>query len=218
GDNYSLNFDTQKIVHALGSHAFSVGYHYERNFYKGSRFRTGPLFTVTPGMAQPPPIGMGLPAAAGLLSDAAGFQLRITGSSTICGTGLVNCPTMFVPGVGTKHVYLRQTRGEFGKTPFDTDGNYHAGYLNDAWTINKYVTVNVGYRWEQQRMQGTPYTDFQSGQKFHTHYVFTDNWSPRIGLSIDPKGDRKTKVYGNFARYSYAIPLDMAIRSLSNEL
>jgi hypothetical protein len=125
---------------------------------------------------------------------------------------------MDVPGVGIKHVYLRQTRGEFGKTPFDTNGNYHAGYLNDAWTIDKHITLNVGWRWEQQRMQGTPYTDFQSGQKFHTHYVFTDNWSPRIGLSIDPKGDRKTKVYGNFARYSYAIPLDMAIRSLSNEL
>jgi Carboxypeptidase regulatory-like domain/TonB-dependent Receptor Plug Domain len=214
GDNYSANFDTQKVVDKLGSHTFSLGYHYDRNFYKGSRFRTGPLFTVTPTMAA----GMGVPAAAGLLADAASFQLRITSSSGICGSGLVNCPTMFVPGVGPKHVYLRQTRGEFGKTPFDTDGNYHAAYLNDAWSINRYITVNVGWRWEQQRMQGTPYTDFVTGQKFHTHFVYTDNWSPRIGLAIDPMGDRKTKVYGNFARYSYAIPLDMAIRSLSNEL
>jgi len=125
---------------------------------------------------------------------------------------------MFVPGAGVLPVYLRQVRGEFGKVPFDTDGNYHAAFVNDSWTPNKRVTVNVGWRWEQQRMQGTPYTDFVSGQKFHTHYTYTDNWSPRIGLSIDPVGNRKTKIFGNFARYSYAIPLDIAIRSLSNEL
>ncbi|HET7206633.1 MAG TPA: hypothetical protein VFI95_08640, partial [Terriglobales bacterium] len=214
GDNYGLTFDTQKVVDKLGSHTFSLGYHYERNFYKGDRFRTGPLFTVTPTMAA----DWELPEAAGLLSDAAGFQLRITSSEGVCGTGLVGCPTMFVPGVGTEHVYLRQTRGEFGKTPFDTNGTYHAAYLNDAWSINKYVTFNIGWRWEQQRMQGTPYTDFLTGDKFHTHFVYTDNWSPRIGLSIDPLGNRKSKIYGNFARYSYAIPLDMAIRSLSNEL
>ena len=214
GENYSLNFDTQKVVNKLGSHTFSLGYHYERNFYKGSRFRTGPLFTVTPTMAD----SMGLPEAAGLLSDAAAFQLRITSSTGICGDGLTGCPTMFVPGVGTKHVYLRQTRGEFGKTLFDTDGNYHAAYVNDSWSPVKYLTVNAGWRWEQQRMQGTPYTDFLTGEKFHTHYTYTDNWSPRIGLAIDPLGNRKSKIYGNFARYSYAIPLDMAIRSLSNEL
>jgi len=67
-------------------------------------------------------------------------------------------------------------------------------------------------------LHGTPYTDFTTGQPFSTHYTFTDNWSPRIGLAIDPIGNKKTKIFGNYARYSYAIPLDMAIRSLSNEL
>src|SRR5690242_1581562 len=213
GDNWGLNLDTQKTVDKLGSHTFTLGYHYERNFYKGQRIRTGPNFTITPFMAA----DQGVPQAAGLQSDAA-FQLRVTSSSAICGAGLVGCPTMFVPGAGLKHVYLRQVRGEFGKVPFDTSGSYHAAFLNDAWTINRHVTVNVGWRWEQQQMIGTPYTDFVTHQHFHNHYTFTDNWSPRIGLSIDPIGDRKTKVYGNFARYSYAIPLDMAIRSLSNEL
>src|SRR5207245_3965744 len=38
-----------------------------------------------------------------------------------------------------------------------------------------------------------------------------------FGLAINPLGDRKTKIYGNYARTSYAIPLDLAIRSLTNE-
>ncbi len=205
GDNYALNFDTQKVVNKFGTHNFSIGYHYERNFYKGMRDYLGQLFTITPDMAD----SMGAPGLVGAQSSAS-FELR-TSSNTAY-------PTMFIPGAGIQHVYLRQTRGIMDNTGFDTNGTYHAAYINDSWTINKHVTVNIGWRWEQQRMQGTPYTDFRSGQLFHTHYTFTDNWSPRIGLSIDPKGDRKTKVYGNFARYSYAIPLDMAIRSLSNEL
>ncbi|HZR31717.1 MAG TPA: TonB-dependent receptor [Terriglobales bacterium] len=219
GDNYGLNFDTQKTVDKLGSHTFGIGYHYERNFYKGNRSRSGPSFPITALMALDPNRGQGLDASAiGLVSDAA-FQLRVTSATgAFCTSPAGACPTMFVPGAGIKSVYLRQTRGEFGKVPFDTDGNYHAAYVNDAWSPNRHVTMNIGWRWEQQRMQGTPYTDFRTGQKFHTHYTYTDNWSPRLGLSIDPLGDRKSKIYGNFARYSYAIPLDMAIRSLSNEL
>jgi hypothetical protein len=225
GDNWGLNFDTQKVVNKLGNHTFSVGYHYERNYYKGERLRTGVPFTITPTMATDEcgdPTASTFAAcvagATGLKSNAAAIQLRITSSTGICGTGLAGCPTMNIPGVGVKHVYLRQTRGEFGSAPFYTSGRYHAAYLNDAWSINKRVTVNVGWRWEQQQLHGTPYTDFISGQQFDTHYTFTDNWSPRIGLSIDPFGNRKTKIFGNYARYSYAIPLDMAIRSLSNEL
>lgn len=205
GDNYSLNFGTQKIVNVLGTHTLSLGYNYEKSFYKGTRDYSGQLFTITPSMAA----DMGLPTTAGLQSSAA-FSLRITSNPIY--------PTMFVPGVGLKHVRLLQQRGVFDNTPFNTDGSYHAVYAGDSWAINRHVTVNIGWRWEQQRMQGTPYTDFRTGQAFHTHYVYNDNWSPRLGLAIDPMGDKRTKIYGNFARTSYAIPLDMAIRSLSNEL
>jgi hypothetical protein len=225
GDNWAVNFDTQKVVNVLGSHTFGIGYRYERNFYKGRRNRSGADFTITPLMAADQCSADSDPAACeagatGLTSDAA-FQLRAVDvtKSGVCGLlpgGA--CPTMFVPGAGVLPVYLRQVRGEFGKTPFDTDGTYHAAYLNDSWTINKHVTLSLGWRWEQQRLHGTPFNDFKTGEAINSHYTFTDNWSPRIGLSIDPVGDKKTKIFGNFARYSYAIPLDMAIRSLSNEL
>ena len=42
-------------------------------------------------------------------------------------------------------------------------------------------------------------------------------WSPRFGIIVDPKGDRKSKIYANFGRYAFVLPLDAAIRSLSTE-
>jgi hypothetical protein len=210
GDNYALNFDTQKIVRAAGEHTFSVGYRYERNSYNGARHRTGPFFTITPLMAGDPALGgFGFPTAAGLQADAASLQLRLFPGSGV---------STFVPGTGVAEVALLQTRGEFGSPDFNTHGRYHAAYGNDSWSIGRHVTVNFGYRWEQQFMQGTKFVSPVDGLSHQPSYTFTDNWSPRIGLAIDPLGDRKTKIYGNFARYSYAIPLDMAIRSLSNEL
>ncbi len=212
GDNYALNFDTQKVAHLAGEHTFSIGYRYERNSYAGERHYSGPKFTITPTMASDPNVGFGYPAAAGLRSDAA-FQLR---------RGSFGAHTNAIPGygasVGGADVYLLQVRGEFGNTSFDTHGRYHAAYVNDSWAVNRRITFNVGYRWEQQFMQGTKFVSPADGLTHQPHYTYTDNWSPRIGVSIDPMGDRKSKIFANFARYSYAIPLDMAIRSLSNEL
>jgi hypothetical protein len=217
GDNYGYDVETQKIVNKFGSHNFTVGYHYERNYYQGNKFRTGPSYTLTPKMLA----DASLPASLSATSNAA-FQLRLasSGTSKLCKavTGFATCPTMAIPGFGTFPVYLRMTRGEFGPLAFNTDGRYHAAFVNDSWAPNRFVTVNVGWRWEQQRLEGTPYHDYVLNQTVHTHYTFTDNWSPRIGLAIDPLGNRKNKIYGNFARYDYALPLDVAIRSLSNEL
>ncbi len=115
---------------------------------------------------------------------------------------------MTVPGFSSpRRVVLRQDRGEFGPSPVQTSGRYHAAYVNDSWNMGKYVTVNLGLRWEQQKLIGTA-----------INYTFTDNWSPRVSVIVDPWGDRKSKFYANFGRNNYAIPLDLAIRSLSTEL
>ncbi len=72
--------------------------------------------------------------------------------------------------------------------------------------MNRYITVNAGARWEQQRVAGTLLS-----------YAFTGNWSPRIGINIDPVGDAKSKLFFNFSRNFWAMPLDAAIRQLGNE-
>ncbi len=45
-NSYAINFDTQKIVHALGTHTFSVGYRYERPNYTDFETASGGRFPV----------------------------------------------------------------------------------------------------------------------------------------------------------------------------
>lgn len=206
-DSYGVTVDTQKVVHKFGEHTFYVGYHMDRPFYDGQRSNSGPPFII-------PATNMSgnttdLTGVADVFNTPANANWRLR----LAPPGCTLCPLMNVPGFATPQpVDLQLTRSEFGLTggnfkAFHTSGRYHAFYGNDTWAINKYITVNVGLRWEQQRLTGEA-----------THYTFTDNWSPRIGFAIDPIGDRKTKIFGNFGRYAYGIPLDLAERSLTNEL
>ena len=107
-----------------------------------------------------------------------------------------------------------QERGFFGDSAFDTQSNYHAAYVQDRWSINRFVTVLLGYRWEQERLLGSPNAQ-QSGKQLA--YSFTGQWSPRFGVTVDPFGRGKTKAYYNFGRFHEFIPLDLAERSLSVE-
>ena len=209
GNNWALNFDTQKVVNKLGQHSFSAGYRYERNEYGGNRQATGGGFAVPDGLAT----SSGLPL--GLTDYANAFELDTAASWGLDGaSGVMDN----VPGMGPTEVVLLQNRGFFSTPNFDTHGRYHSAYVGDSWEIGRHITVNAGYRWEQQTLIGSKYDNPLAGNApTQVHYTFTDNWSPRFGLAIDPLGDRKTKIYGNYARTSYAIPLDMAIRSLSNE-
>ena len=204
--------DTSKVFHALGEHTFSLGFNQQMPEYDDLKSRTGGNYTV-------PALN-----AAGTAWQNAGQQAACAAAPNACPIGkLANaqftlrsapagctlCPAYTNPtnGVTLPHVRLRISRGEFGPESVATEGRYMAGYTNDSWSINKYVTVNMGLRWEQYKMQGDT-----------IKYTFTDNWSPRLGFTVDPWGDRKSKIFANFGRYAYQTPLDAAIRSLSNEL
>jgi hypothetical protein len=118
-----------------------------------------------------------------------------------------------IPGVGDRRVLLRGG-GEFGEPVFDTRSNYHAGYVQDTWRFNRFVTGLVGVRTEQERLIGSP--GAATGNRIA--YSFTGQWAPRLGVTIDPVGRGKTKVSYNFGRFFEYIPLDLAERGLSNEL
>jgi hypothetical protein len=72
--------------------------------------------------------------------------------------------------------------------------------------MNRYVNFNLGVRWEQERVGGSL-----------LNYAFTGEWSPRLGINLDPLGDHKGKLFFNFGRNYWAMPLDAAIRQLGNE-
>ncbi len=211
-DDYALNFDTSKVAHALGQHTLSFGYRYERPKYTNINAATGVpggTFTVPTVNATGGTSWLGACAGVNNYATCPGGQQAIAwGGSLITAPATCTlCPFYPLGGTGAlTRVYVNFTRGRWDTPISQPYGRYHAAYANDSWELNKHITINAGLRWEQWRMAGT---NFQ--------YTFTDNWAPRVGISVDPVGDRKTKIYSSFGRYNYQTPLDAAIRSLSSE-
>jgi len=208
-DNYGFDVSTSKVAHFGGEHTFSLGYKLELPRYNPFKDRSGGSFAIPDVNAEGNPYLT--PSQAFTQGQSTNAQFQLLPLDAIANPNVTTCtacPVMTVPGFATPiHVALQQIRGEFGPHTIKTSGVYQAVFANDSWTINKHVTLNYGLRWEQQKLKGTVLS-----------YTFTDNWSPRLGISVDPTGDRKTKLYANFGRYDYAIPLDLAERSLSSEL
>ena len=206
-DDFAYTIDTSKVVNFGGQHTFAVGFNNQFLNYDDIKSRTGGHFAVPDLGATRNAAVYGCAAANGQQTCPLGFltnaqfTLRERDTCTLC-------PLYVTPlGGAPVHVAAQINRGEYGPPTVATEGLYYAGYGNDTWQINKFVTVSLGLRWEQYRMTGVS-----------EHYTFTDNWAPRLGVVIDPKGDRKSKLYANFGRYNYQMPLDAAIRSLSSEL
>jgi len=106
---------------------------------------------------------------------------------------------------GASPIVLNFTRGNYSPPNVATDTRYNSGYFQDSWTFGR-LTIKPGIRFEQQSLIGV-----------NNHYDLTHNWAPRIGFILDPFNDRKTKIYATWGRFFEKVPLDIAVRSLSDE-
>ena len=209
-DQYDFGLDGQKTVVKFGQHVLSLGYGYDHSIYKLTKAYTGPYFNFpSANIAGTPLVGstaatslVNNPALVGASTNAAFFLQTISDGS--CDPS--RCPYLTGPN-GTEQVYLNQVRGIFSPPTAATSAVYQAIYGNDAWTLGPRVTLNLGLRWDEEQLNGITQA-----------YVFNDNWSPRLGISVDPKGDRRTKIFFNWGRYTQQMPQDAALRDLSNEL
>jgi Carboxypeptidase regulatory-like domain len=202
----SFNIDTSKIYSFGGQHTFQIGYLYDNPTYNDITTRSGPRFVIPTTNASGQPYLTASQAAdipAGSTTNATFALLLAPSSCTLC-------PLDAIPQADgstvDERVLLRQTRGTFSSGISHNTGVYHTAYINDSWAMGRHATLNLGLRWEQQRVNGV-----LAGANFH------NMWEPRISFIVDPKGDRKTKLYASFARLAFVLPLDIAIRSLSSE-
>jgi hypothetical protein len=204
--SYGVNLDVQKVANLFGPHTFSVGVGFNRALYSVNKDYSGGRFPFPAANVAGTPIQQvgGNDSLVGAATSA-GFYLSLAPSG---------CPTTLCPvyqgysGTGPKpQVYLRQVRGFFSQTHDTSNESYLSSYVNDSWAVNRRVTINAGLRWEEEQLNGP-----------NQQYVFNDNWSPRLGINIDPFADRKTKVFFNWGRYTQALPTDAAIRELNQEL
>jgi Carboxypeptidase regulatory-like domain/TonB dependent receptor-like, beta-barrel/TonB-dependent Receptor Plug Domain len=122
------------------------------------------------------------------------------GRQTATGAVIDVIPASEVPG---GKIY-RVTRANFNSER-TTPQTYLNFFAQDTWRVGGRLTVNPGIRYEQETMSGSIIKDFS----------LKNNWGPRIGVTFDPAGDGRTKVYGNFGVFFARIPNDLAARALS---
>jgi len=201
-NDYSFNIDTQKIVPFLGQHTLSVGYTYEHTNFLDKPLRTGALYAIPGTNAAGQPVNVGSHSAAvGQMTNAT-FRLYTARESD----GSLSTSCTYCANLNGQQVYLQQIRGTYKGLSVLAKDRYHVLWGNDTYAINRHLTAGLGLRWEEQWYSGTV-----------MNYLFNDNWSPRLGINWDPKGDRRTKLFFNWARYQSVLPLDAAIRQLGNE-
>ncbi len=194
------DFNLSKTQSFWGQHTASIGYTFQRGSYDGTRDRSGPKWTIPPGNG----------IASGQTTN---LQLRLRYRASTSGGILPLFPVALADGTTAMvPVRFQVIRAEFGAPSFTTTSNYHAAYAQDTWRINKYVTGLFGMRWEQEKMVGSP---GPSGTRIH--YTLTDQWAPRLGVTVDPTGHGKMKAFYNYGRFFEYLPLDLAERSLSSE-
>jgi hypothetical protein len=203
-DTYSIAVNTQKTAHLFGQHTFSAGYSYDHTRFLYSPSRSGPLYAIPDANAAGQSLTALFPsipaAATGSLTNAQ-FTVAAVNASDPNDATCTQCPVW-----NGERVYASQTRGTYVGFNVNSLGRYHSAYGEDTYQLNRFITLDGGVRWEQQRIGGTL-----------LKYAFTGNWSPRVGINVDPFGDRKGKVFFNYGRNYWALPLDAANRQLGNE-
>src|SRR5437660_9595563 len=111
GDNYGLNFDTQKVFNFLGQHTLGFGYRYDRSYYDGTKLRTGPTIPVDAATALVLAGSTSSPLYTALVNNGtnASFQLR-DGGPGLCGVAEIYVPGMTECPDGGISTFLRQDR------------------------------------------------------------------------------------------------------------
>jgi outer membrane receptor protein involved in Fe transport len=104
----------------------------------------------------------------------------------------------------------RQVRGAYGYytvarsyTEGKIDSNNIGLYVQDAWTLNNKLTLNLGIRADKEDIPS--YRPENPGITFG----FGDKIAPRVGFAYDVQGDGKWKAYGSWGMFYDIQKLEM---------
>ena len=104
----------------------------------------------------------------------------------------------------------RQVRGTYGYYTVArnyTEGAIHSNnlgvFIQDAWTLNNRLTLNLGLRTDREAIPS--YRPENPGLTFG----FADKFAPRVGFAYDMTGDAKSKLYGSWGVFYDIQKLEM---------
>ncbi len=101
-------------------------------------------------------------------------------------------------------------RKEFGTA----ENNIISLYFQDSWTLKKNLTLNIGFRMEQEKMPIMDKAKYDYAFKFN----FFDKLAPRIGFAWDIKGNGKHKLFGSYGIYYDTLTFDMVYQALGGAI
>jgi len=96
-------------------------------------------------------------------------------------------------------------RGSFSSdygSVWDSSSNNLSAYVQDSWTINNRLTLNLGLRAESQYMPSfTDQTDVAGFSPKPIKFGLGQSLAPRLGIVYDVFGDSSLKVFGSLGVY-----------------
>ncbi len=81
-------------------------------------------------------------------------------------------------------------------------------FIQESYMPLPNLTVNVGLRWEAQRL-----TDYQDREALSIWKSF----APRIGVVYDPTKEGRAKVFAHYGQYYESIPMDLADKAFGGQ-
>ena len=112
---------------------------------------------------------------------------------------------------GTYGYYQVRSNGVNPKKGFITEGDIHMNviglFVQDSWTVNNKLTVNVGVRTEQEKVP--TYTSGSDIPKFGVQFNFADKIAPRVGFAYDLNGDGRWKAFGSWGVFYDIFKLEL---------
>jgi hypothetical protein len=112
---------------------------------------------------------------------------------------------------GTYGYYQVRSNGVEPKKGLITQGDIHMNviglFLQDSWTVNNRLTVNLGIRTEQEKVPS--YTTGADIPEFGVEFKFSDKVAPRAGFAYDIKGDGRTKAFGSWGVFYDIFKLEL---------
>jgi Carboxypeptidase regulatory-like domain/TonB-dependent Receptor Plug Domain len=102
---------------------------------------------------------------------------------------------------------IRGTYGYYSWRQFGTIGDVHVNnlglFIQDDWSVNDKLTLNLGIRTEREDVPS--YVEGLNGIKFS----FGDKFAPRAGFAYDLRGDGKWKLYGSYGVFYDIMKLEL---------